>query len=46
MWAAGAVVIDVVGTVLNGIVLAGGVVLIAAGVVALVGMVRQSKEDQ
>ena len=41
MWAAGAVVIDVIGWVLQVVVLLFGLVLIVAGVAALVSILRE-----
>lgn len=41
MWAAGAVVIDVIGWVLQVLVLLFGLVLIVAGVAALVSILRE-----
>ena len=41
MWAAGAVVIDVIGWVLQVVVLLIGLVLIVAGVAALVSILRE-----
>ena len=41
MWAAGAVVIDVIGWILHALVILFGLVLIVAGVAALVSILRE-----